>query len=379
MLMGTIWGSIVKMVAILKGLWHNKEKLVNFATIIFIIEGEIFLDVKKITIYDIAKACECSPATVSLALKDDKRVAEKTRELVHSTAKKLKYQPSYFGRSLITGKANAIKVVIPDVHNPLFVNLLDGIEQYINRTEYHVVLDVTYNSMERELNSFESLLNKTVDGIIISPIYEREVSEYILRRGIDTQKIIYVGTECRASEKVHYCTTDSRKGAYLGVSNMLKNGCKKVAFLAPVVVEEQGRRRKEGYIEALEAFGFSKKSGIIVNCSQEFSDIYQQTVRLVQEQKADGIFCLYDYAAIPAMKAIADLGLSVPEDVMVSGYDNIDIGEFLDRPLTTVDPHQREQGYYSAETLLALLRGEQCLMHKVVEPTVIERETTRKR
>ena len=79
------------------------------------------------------------------------------------------------------------------------------------------------------------------------------------------------------------------------------------------------------------------------------------------------------------MKAIADLGLSVPEDVMVSGYDNIDIGEFLDKPLTTVDPHQREQGYYSAETLLALLRGEQCLMHKVVEPTVIERETTRKR
>ena len=158
------------------------------------------MKLENVTIYDIAKTIGCSPATVSLALKDDQRVSQKTREKVAKVANDLKYQPSYFGRSLITGKSNSIKVVIPDIHNPVFTNIVDGIEQYISKTEYHVLLDVTYNSRDRELESFDSLFDKRVDGIIISPIYENEVTEYIKEKKIDKNKIIYVGISCNGDD-----------------------------------------------------------------------------------------------------------------------------------------------------------------------------------
>ncbi len=330
-----------------------------------------------VTIYDIAKASGCSPATVSLALKNDERVAQKTKEKVLKIADELEYRPSYFGRSLITGKSNTIKVVIPDIHNPVFANIVDGIEQYINQTDYHVLLDVTYNSREREQDSFSSLLHKQVDGIIISPIYEKEVTKYIQEKRIDTEKVIYVGIPCSGYDKIHYCTSDSKKGAYMGVKNMIENGCKRIAFLAPTIIKRQGARRKEGYFEALEEFGLVRDKNLVIVCSQNFSEIYQRTSRLVQEYKPDGIFCLYDYATFPVMKAVKDMRLCVPRDLMVTGYDNIDIGEFLDKPLTTVDPHQMEQGYRSAELLIAMLQGNKCAIRNVIEPTLVMRETTR--
>ena len=334
------------------------------------------MESKNVTIYDVAKAVGCSPATVSLALNGDQRVSQKTREKVAKVASELKYQPSYFGRSLITGKSNSIKVVIPDIHNPIFINIVDGIEQYVGKTGYHVLLDVTNNSRERELESFDSLLEKRVDGIIISPIYENEVTAYIRKKKLDKDKIVYVGNSCSGDDSIHYCTSDSRKGAYLAIKHMLERGCKKVVFLAPIVAKNQGLRRKEGYFEAMEQFGLPRDPELIVNCSQDFTEIYQCTRKLIQEKKPDGIFCLYDYATIPVMKAVTSLGLRVPEDLMVTGYDNIEIGEFLDKPLTTVDPHQKELGYRSAEILIDILQGKKCPVQNFIEPTLVVRETT---
>lgn len=336
------------------------------------------MDMKATTIYDIAKVCNCSPATVSLALNDDKRVADKTKKRVRDIAKEMGYQPSYFGRSLITGKSNAIKVVVPDLHNPVFVNIVDGVEQYINDIDCHMILEATNNNVKRELSSFDSLLENKVDGIIISPIYEKEVTDYLLDKRIDLNRIVYVGNTCTNSDKIHYYAADSRKGAYIGVKNMIENGCKRVAFLAPTVEKLQGSKRRAGYLEAMEEFGLVRDENLLINCKQEFAEIYRYAYKLIREQKADGIFCLYDYAALPVLKAAVDIGVRVPDDLMVTGYDNIDLGEYFERPLTTVDPHQKAQGYHAAELLMGLLNGEDCPVHNIMEPTLIVRSTTRK-
>lgn len=331
---------------------------------------------KNVTIYDIAKASGCSPATVSLALNNDKRVGKETKRKIQEMAAEMNYQPSYFGRSLITGKSKTIKVVLPDIHNPVFVNILDGIESYINKTDYHMILEVTNNDKDREVNSFSSFWGNQVDGIIISTIYEEEVTAYLIEKGINLQKVVYVGSSCSGSDKIHYCVADSKKGAYKGVENMIKNGCKRVAFLAPTVAKFQSSKRMEGYKLALENYGIAYDEKLFVNCSQDFSEIYRRVSELLEEQRPDGIFCLYDYAAIPVLKAAADLGMRVPEDLMVTGYDNIDIVEFLQKPLTTVDTHLKQQGYYSAEMMIALLEGKECPMRNILEPDLIVRKST---
>jgi len=340
---------------------------------------EEYMETKNATIYDIAEICGCSPATVSLALNNDKRVAEKTKLKVQEVAQELKYQPSYIGRSLITGKTKAIKVVVPDLHNPVFINVVDGIEAYIDQTDYHVILEVTHNDKDKEINSFGSFLDNKVDGVIISPIYEEEVTAYLLDRGINLQKVVYVADVCRSSGKIHYCTADSKKGAYDGVKNMIENGCERVAFLAPTVEKLQSSKRLDGYKQALKESGMEIDEKLIINCNQDFSEIYQRVEKVLKEEKPDGIFCLYDYAAIPVLKAASDLGLCVPEDLMVTGYDNIEIGAFLEKSLTTVDPRQKEQGYCAAEMMIALLQGVERPIQNIIEPTLVVRQSTGKK
>lgn len=331
---------------------------------------------KSVTIYDIAKASGCSPATVSLALNNDDRVRKETKRRIQEKAAELDYRPSYFGRSLITGKSKTIKVVLPDIHNPVFVNILDGIESYIGKTEYHLVLEVTNNDKEKEINSFASLLGSQVDGVIISPIYEKEVTDYLLEKKIDLQKVIYACSSCSGSDQIHYCVADSQLGAYKGVRNMLVSGCRRVAFLAPTVSKLQGSNRMEGYRQALQEQGIARDDSLIIHCSQDFHEIYERVSTLLKEQKPDGIFCLYDYAAIPALKAAADLQLRVPEDLMVTGYDDIEIVEFLEKPLTTVNTHLKEQGHYAAEMMISLLEGKECPIRNVFEPDLVVRKTT---
>ena len=331
---------------------------------------------KSVTIYDIAKASGCSPATVSLALNNDERVKKETAIKIQKKAAELDYRPSYFGRSLITGKSKTIKVVLPDIHNPVFVNILDGVESHIGQTEYHLVLEVTNNDKDKELESFASLLGGQVDGVIISPIFEEEVTAYLLKRGIDLRKVVYAGSTCTGSDKIHYCMADSRLGAYKGVKNMLENGCKRVAFLAPTVLKLQSSNRVDGYLQALQEYEIAYDEKLLVNCSQDFHEIYDRVSDLLKEEKPDGVFCLYDYAAIPVLKAAADLGLRVPEDLMVTGYDDIEIVEFLQTPLTTVNTHLKEQGAYAAKMMIDLLEEKECSIQNVFEPDLVVRKTT---
>lgn len=333
---------------------------------------------KSKTIYDIAEMVGYSPATVSLALNNDTRVAEKTKQKVQEIASQIGYQPSYIGRSLITGKTHAIKVVVPDLHNPVFINVVDGIESYIDQTDYHVILEVTHNNRDKEIESFNSFLEHKVDGVIISPIYEEEVTMYLLQQKINLQKVVYVGDISKDTGKIHYCTANSKKGAYDGVKGMIEHGCRRVAFLAPTIKELQSSRRLEGYKQALADSGLEVDAKLIVNCRQDFAEIYDSVRRLMQEQKPDAVFCLYDYATIPVFKVASDLGLRVPEDVMVMGYDNIEVGAYLEKSLTTVDPRQKEQGYCAAEMMIALLQGAQRPVRNIIEPTLVVRESTGK-
>ena len=331
---------------------------------------------KSVTIYDIAKASGCSPATVSLALNNDERVKKETAIKIQKKAAELNYRPSYFGRSLITGKSKTIKVVLPDIHNPVFVNILDGIESHISQTEYHLVLEITNNNKDKEIDSFESLLGGQVDGLIISPIYEKEVTEYLLKKRIDLQKVVYACSTCTGSDKIHYCVADSHMGAYKGVKNMLENGCRRVAFLAPTVLKLQSSNRINGYLQALSEWKIAYNENLLVNCSQNFHEIYDRVIDLLKNENPDGVFCLYDYAAIPVLKAASDMGMRVPEDLMVTGYDDIEIVEFLQKPLTTVNTHLKEQGAYAAKMMIDLLEGKEYPVQNIFEPDLVIRKTT---
>lgn len=332
---------------------------------------------KKTTIYDIAREAYCSPATVSLALNGSKRIKQETKDTILGVSRRLGYRPSYFGKSLVTQKANTIGLVIPDMDNPLFSLMVEGAEEYLKNTGYHLLLDVTRNDEERELSALDHLFEKKVDGLIVSPMYEASLTKRILENGVDNNCIVYCGLPSTPPAKIRYVECNSRVGSFKGVEHLVEKGRRRIAFFAPVVVQRQGQRRLSGYKEALEAHGLSFDPQLVFHCLQNFHDIYETASRMFQDQKPDGVFCLYDFAAIPIMRAAADMGLKIPRDVSIVGYDNIEITQYFQQSLTTVETYSKRQGAIAAEMLVRVLKGENSVEQSVIlEPVLIERESS---
>ena len=331
---------------------------------------------KKTTIYDIAEACNCSPATVSLALNGDSRVNKETSEFICRMSDKLGYQANYFGKGLIKGKANTIMMVIPDMYNPIFPTMVDGVQTALKKTDYHLLLEVTNNNLQKELKSIDNLLDKKVDGIIISPMYEKELTQHIMGSEADMNRIVYLGFPCLSTDKIQYVETNSRLGAFEGVTHLINQGCKKIAFVMPVVAEGQGSRRMQGYKDALESGGIAFDNRLVFRCGQRFDVIYDCAFDLLRNEKPDGIFCLYDFAALPIFRAAKALNIKVPDQLKIVGYDNIDIGMYFPKSLTTIETYQREQGKLSAQILLSLLKGNKEKVANIVNPVLLKREST---
>ena len=330
----------------------------------------------KVTIYDIARICECSPATVSLALNQNPRVGKATREKVNEVSKKLNYQASYFGKSLVTGKANTIGFFVPDMYNQVFLSMINGVEMQLKGTDYHLLLDVTRNDKQKELNCINTLLDRKVDGLIVSPLYPEELIKHILNNNVDTSRIVFIGVPASEESKIHYVETDSFTGAYKGVAHMLEKGRRKIAFLAPTVSEEQGVRRLQGYKKALSDYGIPFDEKLVFRCDQQFENIYNLAKQEIPRQNPDGIFCLYDMSAIPVMRAASDLGIKIPDELSVVGYDNIEIGQYIDHSLTTIETYQYRQGGIAAQMLIDLLAERKIEDKIIVEPSLVIRESS---
>ena len=334
------------------------------------------VNMKKATIYDIARICGCSPATVSLALNNNSRVSKITKAKVTEVSEKLNYQASYFGKSLVTGKANTIGFFVPDMHNQVFLSMINGVEMQLKGSDYHLLLDVTRNDKQKELDCINTLLEHKVDGLIISPLYPKELIEHILKNKVDVNRVVFIGVSASAESGIHFVETDSFTGAYEGVTHMLKKGRRKIAFLAPIASKEQGIRRLCGYKKALEDFGIPFDEELIFKCDQKFENIYNLTKSEISRHNPDGIFCLYDMSAIPAMRAATDLGIKIPDDLSVVGYDNIEIGQYIDHSLTTIETYQIRQGGIAAQMLIDLLAGKKIEKKNIVEPSLVVRESS---
>lgn len=331
---------------------------------------------KRITIYDIAKICGCSPATVSLAINQNPRISADTRKKVNEVCKKMNYQASYFGKSLVTGKANTIGLFVPDMYNQVFLSMISGVEAQLKGTGYHLLLDVTRSDRSKELACINSLLDHKVDGLIVSPLYEKDLTKHLLTNNVDVNRVVYLGVSSTPESGIRFVETDSFAGAYKSVTHMLERGRKKIAFLAPVVSETQGIRRFNGYKKALADYGIEFDSDLVFRCDQKFENIYKIVKEKFIKYRPDGIFCLYDMAAIPTIRAAVDLNIDIPGELAVVGYDNIEIGQYMDHSLTTVETYQHRQGGLAAQMLLDLLAGKQREEKIVVEPSLVIRESS---
>ncbi len=332
---------------------------------------------KKVTIYDVAKAAGCSTATVSLVIHNDKRIKEETRERVKACIRDLAYTPSYLASSLANQRTQSIGIIVPDMTNPVFAELVHGAEEFLSHNGYHLIIGLTNQNLEKELLYLDMLSGKKVDGLIILPTFLKEIEEKL--QELKAKKFPFVVTGIKSSSsEVNYVSTNKVEGAFIGVEHLIKKGHRNIAFVRGSELEEHSSERLEGYMKALNVYGIPFNPEYVIKSRQDFADVREKVGLFMEEHpEVTALFCLYDFIAMAVLKALNDRKLRIPEDVAVVGFDNIQLDDYLPVGLTTIDSNNLKVGEIAARILVnQISSGMDEIQHVILTPKLVVREST---
>lgn len=284
---------------------------------------------------DVARLANVSTATVSYVVNDGPRpVAAATRERVLAAIAQLGYRPNAVARSLVRQRTHTLGLVVPDNANPFFAEFARHVEDRSFARGYSVVLCNTNLDAQREAAYLDPLLEKRVDGVIItSTNLSREQRTAFIERGIP---VVVVDPQ---EPDIGFDTVrvDDVAGGFAATAHLLAHGYERIACLAGPRMALGAARRLAGYESALREAGLNARSEWIVFGAFSAESGYERTIELLRRRhRPRAIFAQDDLLAIGAMRAAWDLGIRVPDDVAVVGFDDIAFAGLTTPPLTTI-------------------------------------------
>lgn len=301
--------------------------------------------------------------TASRAINDTGYVSEDVRKRVLKAARHLNYRPNLPARLLKGSRLNAIGILLPDVANPFCTELVEGAKQVFDEAGYTIFIATTSRSPEQERAGLQAFCDHRVDGLIVAT-RGTKIGDAELRRTAQTKiPMVTIGRPVRLAG-VDSVTADHEKGAHDTVRHLLSLGHKRIGFIGISPEDGHTLRRYGGYLAALRDAGIEPQPEYTVGppgapafATQE--DGYEGMMRLARlSQPPTAVFARNDFAAIGALRAAGRLGLSVPGDVAIAGFDNIPLAAFTTPPLTTADQSIFKQGVTAARFLLERITGE---------------------
>ena len=340
-----------------------------------------FTLLKKITILDIAKELNITFSTVARALNDHPAISVATKKAVRETATRLNYRQNKLASSLRSGRSNIIGVIVPNLHVSFFSSVVSGIEKVMNENGYNILLYQSNESQKHEADGIGTFLKSRVDGIISSVTTEthNEVYQEIKNRNIPLMFFDRELPELGVSSVI----IDDYAGGFIATEHLIKQGYQRILHITAEKDILIFRERLRGYIHALKHYNLEVDEALIVkgDFSLQFG---KDAVRETQTNGLiyDAIFALEDYTAMGAMQALKELGIKIPEEVGVIGFANEEFGSLVSPALSTMDQQTGKMGEETARIFLNQLKndGEKYLPEKVVlEPILVERESTRKK
>jgi len=328
---------------------------------------------KKPTIRDVAAKAGVSIATVSKFMNSTQRFTPAVERRLRSVIDELGYHSNPLARSMITGKTGSVGVVILDIGNPHFTNMVKGANRVAIEHGYNLLFVDTEESQARE-DELLAALSRRVDGLIVSTRMPEDQLPRVLALG---KPVVFCG---RPAPKGHRSIAiDARAAAYMLGELLVNQGHRHIAYLGFAPARPDMERMK-GLTECLEAHGLALTRYELQAPTTLEGERACSTV-LLRKERPDAVFCYNDIVALGFMGGARALGISIPEDVSVVGIDNIPIGRFTSPPLTTVDAQGELLGEEAMRLLIREIAGENPpdSGHIRVEPRLVMRESTRVR
>ncbi len=316
------------------------------------------------TIKDVAKVAGVAPSTVSNTLNGRGYVSAETRDKVLEAVELLDYQPNPLARGLKSGRTNVIALIVPTISTPMFSEMIEGVEEVTAAADRNLILCRSGRDPKRELAYLNLLKGGQADGIIFAaPHVEDPCFDEITKSAIPT--VIVGGQSPDAS--IPTVTIDNRKGAREALLHLLELDHRKIAFINGPTSVFDSRERYEAVKEVWDELQLPEEDLIYVETDFTRARGYDAASEIMNTSyPPTAIFAACDSVAIGAVQAIKDMGLIVPDDVTVVGFDDIKYAQYVDPPLTTVRQPAHELGQEATRMLLSLIKGKRLRRKHVV-------------
>jgi len=335
---------------------------------------------KRATQFDVAREAGVSRTTVSNVLngQTDGRIpiSEDTRQRVLAAIEELDYEPDARAQALRSGNTNTIGLIIPDLRNPHFWEYATGIEQEAHHSGYQVLLSSTTFDEEYAIDIFKSLSRRRIDGLILASSFVA-ISEQAQKTLAQLRARRLPIVEMDDQYHMDCVMCDYREATTEVLDYLLSLGHRRIGMIYGVQVSELGEDRLFPYQDTLRAAGLFDPA-LIARCGPTIAEGYQAALRLLKlPARPTALISINDLLAIGILRAAGDLGLAIPGDLSVVGYDDIPLASFMVPRLTTVSKDAFHAGQEAFKLLLARIQDPDLPKQKKVSPArFIVREST---
>ena len=324
-------------------------------------------------IYDVARKAGVSTATVSRVVNGKDIVERRTVVRVREVMRQLGYRPHALARGLAARRSHTIGLLITDMLDPYFTEIVRGTQEQADREGYAVLLADASVHPPNEDVLIDRLMERRVDGLVVASSRTTRSYALLLRK----EAIPVVCINGKRGDFPRRVQIDNRVGARLAVEHLVALGHRRIAHLAGPHGVVTRTERLAGYRNALEGHGLPFDPRLVTSGDGKIAESVDATRALLTSADAPtAIFAYNDRSAVGCYRAVLELGLRVGRDVSVVGFDDVYATEWIDPPLTTIHQPRAEMGRLAVKLLLSVVRGEAAPEEVIVMPWLVERAST---
>lgn len=312
---------------------------------------------KEITIYDIAKGLQISPATVSRALNDHPAVNENTRKKILEKASEMGYRSNMFASNLRKQRTHTIGVIVPRLNSHFQSSVIAGMEKVANEAGYNLIISQSLESAQKEIANAKAMFSSRIDGLLVSLAYDTENINHFkpfIEKGIP---LIFYDRIDHHSQSIGIII-DNNKAAYDATTHLIEQGCKNIIHITGSLKRNVYADRLKGYRYALIDNNLPYREAFVLSSAltDEAGEKAAQQI-LGMDPLPDGVFVANDTCAVGCMKALKKAGIRIPQDIAVVGFNNDPISSVIEPNLSTINYPGFEMGEVAIRNLINHLDG----------------------
>ena len=275
---------------------------------------------KEVTIYDIARKLNISPATVSRGLHDHPTISLKTKKRILEMVEELGYRTNHFARNLRQQHTKTIGVIVHELNSNFITSVLAGIEKVTTEAGYDLIIAHSAEDAEKEAANAKNLFNKRVDGLIASLAFDTTNLDHYKPFADKGVPVIFFD-RVEQTGKNTVVVIDNYRCGYLATSHLIEQGCTRIAHITSSLKRNVYAQRYKGYMEALSdnQIPFDESLLIVADLSEQAGILSAEKV-LTMDPRPDGLFITNDFVAAVCIRTLKETGIRIPQDMAVVGF-----------------------------------------------------------